>query len=328
VDGACLIERGVVAEKDDISLHSQPKENAITMPAEANDRSHTQPATARIMGDAAVDLHMHTTYSDGRWAPDALFAQLAQDRFAVVAVTDHDQMAHLPETQRLGAEREIAVIPATEVTTNWRGTAAHVVCYAPLASGFVGEALARLVAQTEAAQLANTEAVYATLTGQGYAFSRQAEVLSAQGGRLRRPSDNAALLLAHGYADSPAVALDMITKAGYRSVTAPIAEAVAAAHASGALTIIAHPGRGEGEIHRYDPPELAALLAEIPLDGVEVYYPTHTPAQVVAYEALTAERGLLRSAGSDSHGTHQRLPVAYRAERIAPLLARLGVVVD
>ena len=288
----------------------------------------TPPATLRIARDAAVDLHMHTTSSDGHWAPAALFAQLAQAGFAVVAVTDHDQVAHIPEMHRLGAQHGVAVIAATEVTTGWRGHTAHVLCYAPYSSGFVGDSLARLVARTEAAQLANTEAVYATLVGEGYAFPQQAEVLREQHGRLRRPSDNARLLQTHGYGETPARALAMIAEAGYRSITAPIDEAIAAAHDSGAIAIIAHPGRGEGEIHRYDPPELAALLDEIPLDGVEVYYPTFTPAQVAAYEALTAERGLLRSAGSDSHGPQQRLPIAYPAARIAPLLARLGVAVE
>ncbi len=287
----------------------------------------TPPATLRVGRDAAVDLHMHTTYSDGRWSPTDLFARLAQGGFRVVAVADHDQVRHIPETQRLGAEHGIAVIAATEVTTTWRGLTAHVLCYAPYGSGFVGDALATLVGQIEAAQLANTEAVHAALLAQGYQFPQQDEVLQAQAGRLRRPEDNARLLQAHGYAETPAIALSMIAAAGFRSIKAPISDALAAAHASGALAIIAHPGRADGEIHRYEPPELAALLDEAPLDGVEVYYPTHTPTQIAAFEALTEERRLLRSAGSDSHGPPKRLPIAYPAWRIAPLLTRLGVAV-
>lgn len=300
------------------------------MPTEAHGAPlplSASPATLRVAGDAAVDLHLHTTYSDGHWSPSALFTQLTQSGLAIVAVTDHDQVAHIPETQWLGAQHGVAVLPATEVTTAWRGRSAHVLCYAPYGIGFTGDALARLVAQTEAAQLANTEAVYTTLVDRGYKFPQRADVLSAQGGRLRRPSDNMQLLLAHGYAESLARALDMITAAGYRSITAPIADAVHAAHTSGALAIIAHPGRGDGEIHRYDPPELAALLDEVALDGVEVYYPTHSPEQIAAYEALTTERNLLRSAGSDSHGPRQRLPIGYPAAHIAPLLTRLGVTV-
>lgn len=276
----------------------------------------------------AVDLHLHTRYSDGKWVPRELFSALAQSEQRLVSVVDHDQLAHLPEVMALGDESGIAVVAGTEVTAEWRGLPAHMLCYAPLATGFVGDALARLMAETDARMRANTRQIYAALTACGYSFPRQAEVLADLGGEPIRALDVAALLLAHGYAESPGDALRMVTEAGYRQARAPMAEAVAAAHASGALCLIAHPGRGEGEIHRYTPEEIEALLDDgIPLDGVEVYYPSHRPTQVEAYAALAWRRGLLVSAGSDSHGPHQRIPVAYPASLIAPLLERLGVEV-
>ncbi|HEX6122903.1 MAG TPA: PHP domain-containing protein, partial [Ktedonobacterales bacterium] len=159
-------------------------------------------------------------------------------------------------------------------------------------------------------------------------FPRQAEVLAEQAGQLKRPVDNARLLRAHGYAADQAEALALIAEAGYRSITAPLAEVVEAAHADGALAVLAHPGRGGGEIQRYDPPLLAELLAEIPLDGIEVRYPTYTPEQVAAYSVFAAAHGLLASAGSDSHGPRQRLPVPYPAAVCAALLARLEIAVE
>ena len=274
--------------------------------------------------DAAVDLHLHTRYSDGAWRPADLFATLTQGGFRAVSVVDHDQIEHLPEVSALGAERSIVVIPGTEVTTEWRGLAAHLLCYAPLATGFTSDALRALVDDTRARMLANTQMVYDTMLARGYHFPRQQEAL-ARDGQLNRAMDVGTLLLAHGYADGPGEAMRMVNEAGYQQALAPIAQAVAAAHASGALCVLAHPGRGEGEIHRYEPAEIEALLAEVPLDGVEVYYPTHSTAQVAAYEALAARHGLLISAGSDSHAPNTRQPVPYPARRIAPLLQRLGV---
>lgn len=275
--------------------------------------------------DAAVDLHLHTRYSDGRWRPVDLFNSLAQGGFRLVSVVDHDQLDHVPEVMALGAERGIVVIPGTEVTAAWRGLAAHLLCYAPLPTGFTGDALRALIAETTARMQANTRAVYDTLLARGYTFPRQDELLAERGGKLVRASDVADLLVAHGYAAGPGKALQMVTEAGYRQMLAPIEQAVAAAHASGALCLLAHPGRGGGEIHHYDSAEIEALLTEVPLDGVEVYYPTHTAEQVAAYAALAQRYGLLASAGSDSHGPQQRLPIAYPALRIAPLLERLGV---
>jgi len=153
-------------------------------------------------------------------------------------------------------------------------------------------------------------------------------VLAEQGGAVLRPVDNARLLLAHGDAADLAEALTMIRDAGYRQALAPLDRAVVAAHASGAVAVLAHPGRGGGEIYRFDPPLIDEMLADVPLDGIEVYYPTHTNEQTAAYAALAWRRGLLVGAGSDSHGPQQRLPIAYPARSTAALLARCGVEVS
>jgi predicted metal-dependent phosphoesterase TrpH len=269
-------------------------------------------------------LQLHTTYSDGHWSPEALFAHLAETGFRAVAITDHDRLDARGELRALGEARGILVIPGVEMTTSWRGMSAHLLCYAEsLGAG----ALAALAERTTRGQIENTQQVYEALRGQGFVFSRQEAVLADQAGQLKRPVDNARLLEGHGYAADRARALTMIAEAGYRSITAPLAEVVEAAHADGALAVLAHPGRGGGEIQRYDPPLLAEVLAEIPLDGIEVRYPTYTPEQVAAYMAFAAEHGLLVSAGSDSHGPRQRLPVPYPAEVCTALLARLGIEV-
>jgi len=269
-----------------------------------------------------VDLHLHTTYSDGHWRPEALIDYLAQHGFRVAAITDHDTVQHVADLRQLGAARGILVLAGVELTTSWHDVPAHLLCYA---DRFVGSALEDLAAGTEQAQRANTYAVYAELVRRGYAFTRQAEVLADQGGEPLRPVDNARLLQAHDYAADQEQALALIADAGYRQVTAPLDRAVSVAHAAGGVSLLAHPGRGAGEIHQFDIAELEALLAEVPLDGIEIYYPTHTAEQVASYEALVERWGLLGGAGSDSHGPQQRLPVPYPARLASALLARCGV---
>jgi predicted metal-dependent phosphoesterase TrpH len=136
------------------------------------------------------------------------------------------------------------------------------------------------------------------------------------------------LLRESGHAVTQAEALRLVTEAGYRQATAPLAEVVEATHASGGVCLLAHPGRGEGEIHRYEPDEVEEVLRDVPFDGIEVYYPLHSPMQVEAYAALAKRHGLLVSAGSDSHGPRQRMPIAYPASQAAALLDRLGVAYD
>ena len=275
--------------------------------------------------DAAVDLHLHTLYSDGKWRPADLFDALAQGGFRLVSVVDHDQLRHLPEVMALGVERGIAVIPGVEVTVEWRGMPAHLLCYAPLGSDVGDDRLSALMDDTARRMRANTRMIYGAMVARGYRFPQQDEPLAAQRGEPVRARDVADLLVAHGYAASLREALQMVTEAGYQQMRAPMAEVVEAAHAGGGVTLLAHPGRGEGEILQWAPATIEALLAEVPLDGIEVYYPTHTPEQVEAYASLARRHGLLMSAGSDSHAPQQRMPVAYPASRVAPLLERLGI---
>lgn len=269
----------------------------------------------RIAADDRIDLQIHTIYSDGQWQPAALFDYLAQERFRVVAITDHDTLDHVGELQALGAAHGVHVLPAVEMTTNWRGFSAHLLCYA---EAFQGDELARLARGTVAAQLANTRDVNDALRRQGYRFP--------EGSALPvRPIDNAQLLVANGFAATLGEALRKITDAGYCSISVPLSDAVAAAHGSGALAVLAHPGRGGGEIHQYDLPQLMELLGGVPLDGIETRYPTYSEEQVAAYNVFAREHGLLASAGSDSHGPEQRLPIPYPAATCAELLARCGV---
>lgn len=280
------------------------------------------------MTAALIDLHLHTRYSDGHWAPPELFDALTARGVTIASVTDHDQLDHLPEIVALGEARGITVIPGTEVTAEWRGLPAHILCYAPPATGFTTPALRALADRVRATMRENTALIERALRERGYEFPRRAEILTEQGGQPVRAGDVARLLLESGHATTPAEAMALVIEAGYRQATAPLAEVVTATHASGGLCLLAHPGRGEGEIHRYEPQEIEALLDDIALDGLELHYPTHTDDQLTAYADLARRRRLLVSAGSDSHGPRQRLPIAYPAACASALLTRLGAPVN
>jgi len=272
-----------------------------------------------------IDLHLHTIYSDGQWQPVELFDYLAATGFTIVSITDHDILARQDELRTFGEERGIAVLPGVEVTSRWRGLIAHVLCYS---SRFTSGVLASLVDETRERQLDNTHSVYAELERRGYRFPRRDQVLAAQHGQLLRPIDNARLLVEHGLVSDMPEALRLIADAGYTIWAAPIETTVESAHASGAVALLAHPGRGGdgSEIPRYEPPMVAELLDSVPLDGIEVYYPTHTEDLTEAYLKLAHDHGLLTSAGSDSHGPQGRLPIPYRLDQCRELLIRCGLV--
>lgn len=277
-----------------------------------------------ITSDTAIDLHMHTTYSDGRWSADELLNYLAQQGFGLVAVTDHDRVETIAGIQQMGAQKQVAVLAGVEISAQWQGKMADVLCY-----GFdpQNETLRRIAERVRQGQKANAEEVYEELLRRGYRFPRRQEVLAARAGELRVAGDSATLLIKHGYADDWPTALHMIRDAGYHEIKADIVQTVEAVHRSGGVALIAHPGRGqhEDEFTFYTPYLLDHVRAEIPLDGIEVYYPTHSPELVETYLTYAQQHGLLIGAGSDSHGPPGRLPIKYRAALCRRLFERVGI---
>lgn len=275
--------------------------------------------------DSSIDLHMHTTYSDGRWPAEQLITYLADEGFDLVAVTDHDRVDMIAAIQELGAQRNLPVLAGVEMSTEWHGQMGDLLCY-----GFdpLDNALRPLTEEIVRLQLENTQTVYDNLVSQGYTFPRQAEVLAKSGGKLHIPGDNIGLLRAHGHASDYYSALRMITEAGFRSIKVSMAEAVDAVHRSGGVCLIAHPGRRDPGFTFYSPELLDQVRAEIPLDGIEVYHPTHNTASVEMYQAYAQEHKLLQSTGSDSHSIPSRMPIKYRAALSRELLERVGITVS
>ena len=107
-------------------------------------------------------------------------------------------------------------------------------------------------------------------------------------------------------------------------VDVPLDQTVDAAHRSGALTVVAHPGRDEGS-GILDDALLDKMLAEAPIDGVEAHYRTYKDADVARYRDWAARNGRVVSAGSDSHWPNFPVnPRKHPARWVAELLDRLG----
>jgi predicted metal-dependent phosphoesterase TrpH len=268
---------------------------------------------------------MHTNNSDGRWPPQQLIDYLVAEHFDLVSITDHDRVDTVAEIQALAAAQNLPVLSGVEVSTQWNDKLAHVLCY-----GFDPQQneLLAITRKTVQRQLENTYEVNAELRRQGYEFPRQAEILAERGGKLDRPFDNARLLYEQKYAPDIRTAMQMIRDAGFRSILSDMAETVEAAHRSGAVCILAHPGRRERGFTFYDLDLLDSLRAEIPIDGIEVYHPKNSQEMVEAYQDYVHKHNLLLSTGSDSHCVPGgRMPTKYRAEISRKLLERVGIQV-
>jgi predicted metal-dependent phosphoesterase TrpH len=271
-----------------------------------------------LASNAAIDLQLHTTYSDGTWPPEQLIDYLVSEGFGLVAITDHDRVDTIAALQRLALEKHLPVLVAAEMSASWRDGVTDVLCF-----GFdeIPNALGDLAKDVLQRQQENTREVYENLRRKGYAFAQHPDALSLilEKPASQQPKELAALLKSAGEQSAGKI----VWEAGCTFATNDIGAIVEASHRSGAVCLLAHPGREDGFI-TYEVELLDKLRQEVPIDGLEVYYPLHTPKQTTVFLEYAQRHDLLTSSGSDSHSL-AKPPIKYPAELSRALLERVGI---
>lgn len=271
--------------------------------------------------DAAIDLQMHTINSDGIWTPEQLTDHLAGEQFGLVAITDHDRVDTISSLQQLGAQKQLPILAAVEMSTWWKDAATDILCYNfDPANNFLSE----LTQDIARRQRENSREVYENLYRKGYIPLNPDELNALlEAPSSQQPHELSALIKKYRDKDSTPSIGEIMDDAGFIWAVSDIAAIVDAAHRSGAVCLIAHPGRSEGYTC-YDEALLDELRSQVPIDGLEVYYPTHAPEQISMYLEYAQKHHLLTSSGSDSHGPDKK-PIKYRAELSRSLLERVGI---
>ncbi|MGB8980697.1 MAG: PHP domain-containing protein [Anaerolineales bacterium] len=273
-----------------------------------------------LAADSAIDLHLHTIYSDGRWTLEPLLDYLLREQFDLAAITDHDRADTVAVIQQLALEKHLPVLVGVEMTTTWKSEMTDLLCF-----GFDPNhnALNDLAQDLLRRQQENTREVYENLQRQGYTLPSEALSDLLTKPSSEQPHALVAALKEHGYGLGEPSAGKLVMEAGCTFETNDPAAIVDAAHRSGGVCLLAHPGRDDGFVN-YDVQLLDQFRREVPIDGLEVYYPLHTPAQTEMYQEYAQRHHLLTSAGSDSHRPDKPL-IKYRAELCCNLLERVGI---
>lgn len=273
--------------------------------------------------DAAIDLQVHTHFSDGTWQPEALIEYLKQETFELAAITDHDRVDTLKSLQELAIKNGFHLLVAVEMTCRWQDQMTDVLCY-----GFDPENnhLAVLADDVGKRQRENSQQIFDILRKKGFEFEPD-EVNTV----LNKPSSahlQAVFDLVNAAKAKPedVPTGKIMLEAGFEWATHDIAVVVDAVHKSDGVCLIAHPGRSDGFIC-YDSELLDQLRQTVPIDGIEVHYPIHTPEQTAMFLAYAEKHDLLMSSGSDSHNSDKK-PIKYPASYSQKLLERVGIQIQ
>lgn len=243
-----------------------------------------------------IDLHMHSTFSDGVFTPTQLVEKAAKEKLAAISLTDHDCLDGLPEAVSAGGERGVEIMPGVELSCEYRGRDLHVLGYGVDPHD---EAFEEMLRKFRESRHKRGLKIIEKLNALGVTID-PAEVLAKAGeGALGRPHI-AAVLVEKGIVSKTGEAFDKYIADGGPAYVAKYkmsaGEAIKHIHKAGGLAFVAHPG-----IFLENNDELLDLIAE-GFDGVEVHHPTHSAARATELRKITEEKGLLISGGSDFHG--------------------------
>jgi predicted metal-dependent phosphoesterase TrpH len=247
-----------------------------------------------------IDLHTHSSYSDGSLSPRKLVQLAKKKKLRAIALTDHDTVAGVAEALEAGKELGVEVVPGVEISARHPPGTMHILGYYIHASN---RKLLEALKKLQQARAARNPKIIERLQALGLEISTT-EVLDLSAGQVGRPHI-ARALVNKGYVSSIDQAFSLYLKKGavayVEKFRFPPKETIAMIRGAGGIAVLAHPFTLGIE----KPDELSQLLGELGemgLEGVEVYYPDHAAEMAVLYEEVAKRLGLVCTGGSDFHG--------------------------
>lgn len=251
-----------------------------------------------------VDLHCHSTYSDGLLPPGEVAARAAQRGVGMLALTDHDETGGLAEARDRARSAGMRFVNGVEISVSWSGQTLHIVGLRidPDHPGIAGG-----LAQLRVGRRSRAETIAAELERAGIEGSLAGARSYVTNPELVGRTHFARFLVERGYArDVQGVFRKFLAsgKPGYvPHEWAGLGQTIEWIGASGGMAVLAHPGRYPFDSRQRE--ELFAAFKDAGGVGVEVVTGSHTLDQFEIYARYARRYGLLCSAGSDFHGPHE-----------------------
>ncbi len=249
-----------------------------------------------------IDLHTHSTYSDGTYSPIELIKEAENIGLSAIALTDHDTVSGLKEFKSYPSEK-VKKVPGVEISVQMKDFNFHMVgLFIDETKGDIYEKLNTL----QKARANRNNKIIELLNQHGYKISIN-ELKEIAGEQLGRPHI-AKLLYKKGYFNSPEEAFKKCLKKGgiayVEKFRYPPDIAIKMIKNAGGISIIAHPGLIK--INNNEKIKLIEYLKNLGLDGIEVFYSDHTKDDTEFFYNLAKKLNLLISGGSDFHGENKK----------------------
>jgi predicted metal-dependent phosphoesterase TrpH len=247
------------------------------------------------MAASSIDLHLHSTASDGSYPPETVVAMAERNGVRVLALTDHDSIDGIPDAETRAKGAGIRVLSGVELSVSESEFDVHLLAY-----GFdpTDRGLVAALRQYRDSRHERARKILARLKGLGIRIAMEDVEEIAHGGALGRPHVAEALMRG-GHVETFHEAFQRYlghhAPAYVPKRAVKLEEAVSIVRDAGGVTVLAHPGTLNRD-------QLISGWARRGLDGIEVWHSKHGPADIARYQEIARRNNLLMTGGSDYHG--------------------------
>jgi predicted metal-dependent phosphoesterase TrpH len=268
-----------------------------------------------------IDLHLHSTWSDGRLTPTQVVKRAAEQGLQAVAIADHDVVGGTDEALEAGQRFGVEVIPAIELTVSWGRRVVHLLGYG---IDHAQPLLSERLDTAERAMSLHVDTLLSELHEEGHTVPHS----SLARAHSRYPTGTSVVLALTrerrlGQLKNP---WRTLRRAAQQPVTASIEDGIDLIHRAGGAAVLAHPGkivRG-GPLLEADQLRPLALAG---LDGIECWSMAHRDATRDHFLSVADQLGIVATGGSDSHGRDGGVAIGSQGVP-ASRLAELGAVIS
>jgi len=243
-----------------------------------------------------IDLHLHTTYSDGRLSPEMLIKMAYDNYYSYISITDHDSLAGYIEAKRHVKSYDIHLIPGVEISTMYEDVEIHILAY------FIdedNEELNDLLKKVWDSRYGRAKQMVENLETLGISLEwKDVLIYAGENKYIGRPHI-ARALMEKGKVKTIKEAFDKFLNNDspvfvpkYKVDTEYAINVIKKANGA---SVLAHPGRLPDD-------SLVFSCIDMGIDGLEVFYASHDANQTRLYEQIAIENNLIRTGGSDFHG--------------------------
>lgn len=247
-----------------------------------------------------VDLHTHSTSSDGTFTPEEVVALACREGLGAIALTDHDTTAGIARAKKAAEHSAVELIPGMELSCVYKGTEIHILGFF---ADEMSETLARGLAAFRQIRDDRNQAMMNRFLEDGFDLSWE-ELCCGTPDTVITRAHFARILTEKGYADSPGQAFERYLQYGgsycSRKETVTPRQVLELMCTCRVWPCLAHPMQYHMDYGQIE--VLALSLKELGLRGLEVYHPSHNQGQSSRLQVIAKKLGLLPSGGSDFHG--------------------------